>query len=71
MNGCEDFLRASLPETMLVVAAGRPLRSVVELHPALDDRIIKTATSNDGRISIQLVPSLLCYDDIEQSFAEA
>lgn len=70
-DGLSINLRASLPETMIVAAAGRPLRSVVELHPALNNRIIKTATSNDGRISIQLVPSLLCFDDIEQSFAEA
>lgn len=63
----------AFPETALVAASGRPLRDLVELHPALDGRIVREAESepDKGRQTvIQFEPLLIPFGDVASAASE-
>jgi hypothetical protein len=59
-----------LAETMLAGAAGRPLRDIVQLHPAIDARIVRNAQAETVRgvdvIHVALEPRWAPWSTIER-----
>lgn len=55
-----------IPETVTLAAVGRPLRDIIELHPAYDDRIIQSATMIDGALRFTLVPDDVLVGDLDK-----
>lgn len=60
----------AIPESVLEQAVGRPLRDIVAVHPALDSRIVRSASGVTGPgsgIDVTFEPQLIVFDDVEEA----
>jgi len=61
----------TLPETVLIHAAGRPLGDMIKVHPALDGRVVQMAETEAGAAAmvVRFEPSLIEYERMADAIA--
>lgn len=66
MKGPVITIPKTVPETLLLGLAGRPLSSLVNIHPCMDERTIAAARISAGRTIVQIEPDYVKIGDYSQ-----
>lgn len=57
--------RVELPDSVAAALVGRPLRTLIDIHPMVSPRIIKQVrTLKDGSLSVTLTPAQVAIDEV-------